>query len=239
MPTVFITGANRGIGFAFASQYSAAGWRVIAACRRPERAGELEGLARNNENLRIEKLDVTDSESLARLAGNLKEQAIDVLINCAGIYSGAAGRGVSEADESQTFGSMDAAAWDIVLRTNAIAPIMVTQALMPNIRLGKERKVVMISSMMGSIARDTSGSIAYRTSKAALNMGMRNIAAALKEEKITVVSFHPGWVKTDMGGAEADITAEESAAGMRGIIAKLTLDQSGSFLGYDGAVWPW
>jgi NAD(P)-dependent dehydrogenase (short-subunit alcohol dehydrogenase family) len=239
MPTVLVTGANRGIGFAFARRYAALGWEVVAACRKPGEAEALKELARESGKVRIEALDVTEGASIVSLAKRLSGVALDVLINGAGIYSGCAGMDAATADASQTFGSIDAAAWERVLRTNTIAPAMVTQALLPPILRGGAKKIVMISSMMGSIARQTSGAIAYRTSKAALNMAMRNIAEALRARGVTVVSFHPGWVKTDMGGPGADIAADESAAGMVQIIEGLTLQQSGSFIGYDGRTWPW
>ncbi len=239
MPTVLITGANRGIGLEFVNQYADDKCHVIAACRQSDSADTLQDLAKLNPSIQIETLDVTDQASIDALAGKLNGQAIDVLINCAGIYSGGSSTGVEHGDDTQTFGKIDPEAWDKVLRTNTIAPIMVTQAFTPHVLLGEEKKIVMLSSMMGSISRETTDSIAYRTSKAALNMAMRNVAQALREHHITVISFHPGWVRTDMGGSQADISTDESVTGMRKIIAGLTLEQSGSFLGYDGAVWPW
>lgn len=239
MPTVLITGANRGIGLEFANQYADEKWNVIAACRQPDKADTLQDLARLTSSIQIEKLDVTDQTSIDALASKLNGQAIDVLINCAGIYSGGSGTGIEHDDDTQTFGTIDPEAWDKVLRTNTIAPIMVTQAFTPHVLLGEQKKIVMLSSMMGSISRNTKGAIAYRTSKAALNMAMRNVAQALHEHQIAVVSLHPGWVRTDMGGSQAAISTDESVTGMRKIIADLTLEQSGSFLGYDGETWPW
>lgn len=234
--TVLITGANRGIGLELARQYLEAGWFVIATCRKPEAAQDLQHLAQKYPALRIEALEVTDFGGLKGFAARLDGVALDVLVNCAGIISGFEGAGP---DETQTFGSIEAGAWERVFRVNTIAPVMVTQALMPQLLAGKEKKVAMISSMMGSLARGQSGDIAYRTSKAALNMAMRTLVLPLSEQGIAISSYHPGWVKTDMGGPEADITVSQSAAGLRRQIEALTLKETGSFLGYDGAVWPW
>lgn len=235
MPTLLITGASRGLGLEFVRQYAAEGWQVIAACREPAKATALKALAANHPAIQLETLDVTDSTSITALAARLTGQAIDVLINNAGIYSGT---GIKD-DQSQSFGTLDSAAWLRVLQANTVAPLIVTQALMNNLRLGKDRKIVMISSMMGSINRAPGGAYAYRSSKAALNMAMRNLAGELRAEGFSVVSFHPGWVKTDMGGDGADISPETSVTGMRHLIAGLTADKSGAFLSYDGASLPW
>lgn len=237
MPTVLITGANRGIGFEFARQYARDGWQVVAACRDPARAGSLHQLAAAHPAIRIERLEVTDWPGVAALAERLKHSAVDVLIDNAGIASGAGHR----EDGAQIFGGIDPEAWDRVLRVNTIAPLMVAQAFLPQIMAGKERKIVMISSMMGSIAActGTGAVIAYRSSKAALNMAMRCAALALQDAGITVVSLHPGWVRTDMGGKDAEIDAETSVTGMRRLIAALSPADSGRFLGYDGREWPW
>ncbi|MDX2028778.1 MAG: SDR family oxidoreductase [Alphaproteobacteria bacterium] len=241
MSTVLITGASRGLGLEFVRQYAADGWNVIAACRAPDKAAELQMLAQN-KNVRIEALDVISAPSIATLAAKLKDTAIDVLINNAGVFSGTGrdGRHFMEAeDTTQSFGTLDPVAWDKVLQANAIAPIMVTQALVPNILKGKDRKIIMITSRMGSIEMAKEGDIAYRSSKAALNAAMKNISITLKSDQVIVVSFHPGWVKTDMGGANAEITPGESIAGMRKVIVGLTMKDSGKFLGYDGKIYPW
>jgi NAD(P)-dependent dehydrogenase (short-subunit alcohol dehydrogenase family) len=137
------------------------------------------------------------------------------------------------------FGSLDAAAWLDVLRVNTIAPVMVTEALVPNLALGANAKVIMLSSRYGSIELNLPDSIPYCSAKAALNMVMRKIALSLKPQQITVVSFHPGWVKTDMGGQNADIAPAVSVSGMRTVIAGLSLRETGLFLDYNGKPVPW
>ena len=240
MPTVLITGANRGLGLEFVRQYAREGWQVIAACRGPEKASALQALAREHAGVRIEALDVADAASLAACVGRLGDVAVDVLINNAGILSGNPKVSGVGRDDGQAFGALDSAAWARVLYVNSIAPIMVTEALFPCVRRGTGRKIVMISSRMGSIGETSAtGRMAYRTSKAALNAAMRNVALSLRDEGISVVSFHPGWVKTDMGGPDALLTADVSIAGMRKVIDGLTVAQSGQFLNYDGGAVAW
>jgi NAD(P)-dependent dehydrogenase (short-subunit alcohol dehydrogenase family) len=234
MSSVLITGASRGLGLEFTRQYAADGWDVIACCREPKKADKLQALAKDNKKIRIEPLDVSDFSAPAKLAEKLKGITLDILINNAGIYSGTD----AKHDDSQTFGTLNAEAWNTVLRTNTIAPIMVTQAFAP-LMAKKGAKIIMISSGMGSIEQAGEGVIAYRTSKAALNAAMHNIAMTLRPQHITVISFHPGWVKTDMGGSGADITPEQSVSGMRKTIVSLTEKQSGQFLRYSGEIIPW
>ncbi len=208
MPVVFITGASRGLGLEFTRQYAADGWAVIACCRQPEKAGKLQALAKANKKIRVEALDVADFAAPAKLADKLKGTSIDVLINNAGIYSGT----TAKHDDSQSFGTINAEAWNNVLRTNAIAPIMVTQALAATD--GARQRCQNHHDLEAVWARSSDageGAIAYRTSKAALNAAMCNIAITLKAQNIIVViAFHPGWVKTDMGGpgAEPDARAK-------------------------------
>jgi NAD(P)-dependent dehydrogenase (short-subunit alcohol dehydrogenase family) len=241
MSVVLITGSNRGLGFEFARQYAADGWQVIATCRAPNKAESLQKLKGQYPSVRIERLDVTDSDEIGVLAEKLKGVAVDVLINNAGIATGNGDPVWIDPDKNdQLFGSLDAQKWENVLRVNTIAPVMVTQALLPNIRQGKERKIAMLSSRCGSIAENMySDYIAYSTSKAALNMAMRNIAATLRADGIILASLNPGYVKTDMGGRDADITPEESVRGMRQVIASLTQQQTGQFFRYNGDKTPW
>ena len=241
MPTVLIPGASRGLGLEFARQYANDRWQVIATCRDPEKAEALQKLAQQYSSVQIEKLDVADQASIAALADKLKDTAIDILINNAGILSGSSSppEFSDKNDASQNIGSIDPKAWAKILEVNTIAPVMVSQAFLPHIRRGSERKIVMISSGWASIELTSPGYMAYRTSKTALNAAMRNVALTLAEEKIIVVSLGPGWVKTDMGGENADISPEASARGLRKVIAALTLEQSGQFLRYTGNIVPW
>jgi NAD(P)-dependent dehydrogenase (short-subunit alcohol dehydrogenase family) len=233
--TVLITGASRGLGLEFAHQYAHEGADVIACCRSPEKAEKLGAIARQHKNIRIEMLDVTDEKSIDALAVKLKDTAIDILINNAGIVSGGSGKN----DGSQDFGTIDPEAWDRVLRTNTIAPIMMTQAFAKQVARSRQRKIVMITSRMGSLTEMGGGYIAYRTSKAALNAAMRAILHNLGADNIIIANIHPGWVKTEMGGKDAEIDPQTSVGGMRRVIAGLSIGQSGAFLAYDGKSIAW
>jgi NAD(P)-dependent dehydrogenase (short-subunit alcohol dehydrogenase family) len=240
MPTIVITGANRGLGLEFADQYAADGWTVIATCRRPATADKLNTVASTSGKIRIEKLDAEDAVSIAQFVAALRNVALDVVINNAGVLSGnPKASSVADGDTTQELGTIDADAWMKVLSTNTIAPIMVTQALLPLMTGKGQRTIVNITSKMGSISEMGSGYIAYRTSKSALNAAMATITHDLNEQGITIVNLHPGWVQTDMGGPSAPLLPKESVNGMRHTIARLTLKDSGRFLSYDGKTIPW
>jgi len=231
MPAVLITGANRGLGFELARQYLADGWRVIAACRDPGTARALNDLAaESGGKLTIVTLDVTEASSIRQAAVALKDIAIDLLINCAGII------GVS----GQRLGHVDYESWARVLDVNTMGPLRVLDAFADNIARSERKLAVTITSGMGSLGDTTSGgSIAYRSSKAAVNMVMRSAAIDLKGRGIICVVINPGWVKTDMGGPGAPLTPQESVTAMRRVIAKLGPPQSGKFFHYDGSEYPW
>jgi NAD(P)-dependent dehydrogenase (short-subunit alcohol dehydrogenase family) len=244
MPTVLITGSNRGLGLEFTRQYAAEdGWTVIATCRTPDKAEALRQLAEEHFTIRIEQLDVTDQANIATLADKLKNEVLDLLINNAGIASGLVSSrtpGFGYDEEDQKLGKINVKGWENILRINTIAPVMMTQTFLPNLRLSQAGKIVMLSSRMGSIEHTKSTEdMAYRTSKAALNMAMRTLALSLLNEKIIVISVNPGWVQTDMGGQSADITPEKSVGKMRKLIEGLTMKQSGQFFRYDGTTIPW
>ncbi|MEE3282709.1 MAG: SDR family oxidoreductase [Pseudomonadota bacterium] len=228
-PSVVITGANRGIGLELVSQYLADDWQVYACCRRPELATQLAGLALNS-TLSIHQLDVANPESVKKLSLALLEQPIDLLINNAGIYGG----------ERQSFGDIDYDQWKQVLDVNTLGPYRVSTALANQVGNSERRLMVNISSAMGSIERYTTGGhYIYRSSKAALNMVTVNLAHDLRSRGITVLSVHPGWVRTDMGGSSADISTQTSAAGLRQLISNSTIDDSGRFFSWDGSALPW
>lgn len=226
MPTVLITGSNRGIGLAFAEHCGDAGWRVIATCRDPARA---EALGRLKGDVEVHALDVSDQASVVGLAGELDAEPIDVLINNAGV-SGRSG---------EEFGSIDGAAWEQAFRVNAIAPIRMAEAFVDRIARSERRLIICLTSRMGSIAEAPGGAYAYRTSKAALNMAARNLARDLGARGISVVLFHPGWVRTDMGGPSAPLTPRESVRRMWRKIDDLGAADSGRFFDCDGAIVPW
>ena len=226
MPTVLITGANRGIGLEFARQYAADGWRVFATCREPDAAGELRALA---GEISLHRLDVTDAGQIAALADGLAGEAVDLLINNAGV----SGRGGSD------FGRIDYGIWEETLRVNALAPARVTEAFAPHLERGGGKRVVAISSRLGSVSEMSGGHLIYGTSKAALNATIKTLAADLRGSGIVAAVLHPGWVATDMGGAGAPTSAEASVAAMRKIIASLGPSDSGRFFDYGGGEIPW
>ena len=227
MPSVLITGANRGLGLEFTRQYAADGWRVFAACRDPAGARDLAAV---EGDVSAETLDVDDGPQVAALANKLSGQPIDVLINNAGIYG----------PKNVTRDTVVYDAWGQVFRTNAMSPLAVSAALAANVAQGGQKKIITLSSIMGSIAEnDSSGDFIYRSSKAAVNAVMKSLAGDLKSEGITVAVLHPGWVRTDMGGPDAAIEAPESVTGMRAVIAGLKESDSGRFLNYGGTEIPW
>ncbi|RMD62229.1 MAG: SDR family oxidoreductase [Alphaproteobacteria bacterium] len=230
MPTVLLTGANRGIGLEFARSFAADGWRVIACCRNPDKARDLKALAATApEQISVRRLDVTDGLKVASLARELADVAIDVLLNNAGVYGPRTG-----------FGETDYDAWLPVFAVNTLAPMRMAERFVEHVARSERRLIVNISSRMGSITENTTGgAYIYRSSKAALNMVGKSLAIDLAERGIAVVAFHPGWVQTDMGGPNAQITVAESVAGMRRLIDRLTIDDSGRFYAYDGREIPW
>lgn len=220
MPTVLITGASRGIGREFARRYAADGWRVVATCREPS-ASDLGGA--------VYPLDVEDPASVAALRAELEGEPIDLLINNAGVFGP---RGV-------TVGSIDFEAWDAVLRTNVLGAIRVAEAFAPNVAASQRRTMAFLSSRMGSIADSGGGEYIYRSSKAALNMAVRSLSVDLSGKGVICLLFHPGWVRTDMGGPSAAIDAAASVAGMRAVIDRATTADTGRFFSYDGTDLPW
>ncbi|WP_333874500.1 SDR family oxidoreductase [Methylobacter sp.] len=230
MATVLITGANRGLGLEFCRQYSKQGWHVIACSRNPDDAFDLNNLA-SHHNIQLETLDVSEFGQIDALSQKLAGLPIDVLINNAGIYTDNGNNG---------FGKLDYQAWTKSLLVNTQAPLKMAEAFLPQIKCSDKKLIVNISSLMGSMAdNDSGGSIFYRSSKAALNAAMKSLAIELKNQSVGVLIFHPGWVKTDMGGPNALINAEQSVTGMRTLIEGFSLDQSGSFVKYDGTPMPW
>lgn len=228
MPTLFITGTSRGIGLELTRLYAAAGWKVLAACRAPDTATALVALSTEGQ-VTVERLDVTDDDAVDAVAAKYTGFAIDLLINNAGIYG--------DRDASMQIG--DFRTYRRVMATNAVAPMKVTLALLPSLKLSSGSKILSISSRMGSVGLGSGGSYVYRSSKAALNAAMRNLAMDLKPLGIACAVAHPGWVRTDMGGSGADLTAQESAAGLKAVADGLDITTTGRFFNYDGAEIPW
>lgn len=228
MNNVLITGANRGIGLEFTKQYLHDGWQVIACCRETP-APDLSALqAQFKDQLQIFALDVGNSAQIEALANKLKDSVIDVLINNAGVFP------------ESSFGDNDEEAWLHAFKINSIAPLKMTEAFLPLVAKSQHKKVVTLSSKMGSIEDNTSGgSYIYRSSKTAANMVMKSLSIDLKAYGVACAVLHPGWVLTDMGGPNALINTEQSVSGLRKVIADLTLNNTGRFIAYDGKVIPW
>jgi NAD(P)-dependent dehydrogenase (short-subunit alcohol dehydrogenase family) len=236
MPTALVTGANRGLGFEFTRQYLGEGWTVVAACREPGDAAALSDLGQKYSALRVIRLDVTDAETVRQSATDLGGMAIDVLINNAGVFGPNESR---DNDWRQNFGHMDYAVWADVLRTNTMGPMRITEAFIDNVAASEQKKIITVSSGLGSIAGTGGGYLAYRSSKAAVNMVMATLAAEFAPLEIIVALLDPGWCRTDMGGSAAAHDPADSVARMRNQIASLTLADSGSFRHHGGESLPW
>jgi NAD(P)-dependent dehydrogenase (short-subunit alcohol dehydrogenase family) len=228
---VVITGANRGIGLEFVRRYLQRGDRVDAGVRHPESAHELKALeAASGKRLRVFACDVANESSVRAFAEAIgNDTSVDLLVNNAGIFG-----------SRQSLAEMDFADLARTFDTNALGTLRVTLALLSHLRRGSVRKIVNISSKVGSIADNTtSGYYGYRMSKAALNIATKNLAIDLREEKFTVLAVHPGWVQTAMGGPNAPTTIEESVQGLMREIDRRGLEDSGAFFDFTGNALPW
>jgi NAD(P)-dependent dehydrogenase (short-subunit alcohol dehydrogenase family) len=233
-PTALITGSNRGIGLEFARQYAARGWKVIATCRDPAGAADLKALAAEYPGqLEIVALDVTDFARVDALAAQYESRPIDLLLHNAGIGGGS----------TQFFGAMDFDAYAQVLAVNAIAPLKISEAFFENVQASRDRKIVAVSSSEGSIGGVKQARLYfYRSSKAALNMEMRNLAMQLKGRGIAVGLVNPGMTDTDfMAGLPKRMLrpTEQAVADMMRNIDALSVATTGSFMEYDGNPIPW
>jgi len=230
MPSVLVTGSNRGIGLEWCRQYAEADWRVFATCRHPQTADALHTLAGTHPRLTVHRLDVTQPESVYALRAELLDETIDVLVNNAGVYLEKYAPTVAlRYDE-----------WMQTLEVNTLGPMRVTEALVELVALSRRKLVVSITSHMGSIAEIAApGDTYYRSSKAALNAAMKGLSIALGERGIGVLLLHPGWVKTRMGGRDAPLPPAESVAGMRKLVDEFRMDMSGRFFRYNGTEIPW
>jgi NAD(P)-dependent dehydrogenase (short-subunit alcohol dehydrogenase family) len=231
MPSTLITGSNRGLGLEFARQYAADRWQVYATCRNPNSASELRKLAdASDQNVQVLALDVTDLASIKAAAAALDGQAIDLLLNNAGVGG----------PRGQTIGNIDYDAWAKVLDVNTMGPLRVSEAFVENVARSERKLVVTLTSGMGSIGDNTSGgAFAYRSSKAAVNMVMRSLAIDLAPRGITCLVINPGWVQTDMGGPHGTQTPAEHISKLRRLIEDLGPEHSGKFFNHDGRVFAW
>ncbi len=238
MPSLLVTGANRGLGLAFTRHYSANGWKVTATCREPETATELRRLAeKSGGKVTIEKLDVLDHGAIDALAARQRGRSLDLLINNAGIVGPFP---YAEHLKRQRFGTLDYDLWGEVLRTNSIAPAKMAEAFFDSLLLGQNPKIVSISSTVGSNAECTIPTYLYGSSKAALNKIMTMLAETLRKHGIIVALLCPGHAKTRMGlETSATVEVEESITRMCKIIAGLTMADTGTFTRYDGESIAW
>lgn len=226
MTTVLVTGANRGIGLEFVRQCAEAGDRVVATCRDPEAAAELQALAAGSVGrVRILALDVASDASVRRFKTELGGEPIDILVANAGVM------GPSRQHQP---GDLDFEGWLDTLSVNVLGPVRVAEAVQANLRAGQGRKAVAITSGMGSIGGTNGGYFAYRSSKAALNMAWRNLAHAWRGDGMICVAMSPGWVRTDMGGPGAELTPAQSVGAMRKLIDRFALRDSGRFVSVKG-----
>ncbi|MDD1780175.1 SDR family oxidoreductase [Enterovibrio sp. ZSDZ35] len=227
MNHVLVTGAGRGIGLEMVKQLLKRGDFVLATFRGTEPPPSLLSLA--CANLEFHPLRVTHAKDIETLAETLEGRTIDLLINNAGIIG----------PKHQAYNDMDVSGWLETFEINTIAPLMITTALIPNLTLSSNPRVITISSQMGALNRDAKGMLAYRSSKAAVNKVMQVLSLELKEQGITVCPVHPGWVKTDMGGDKADITTQESADGILALADRLSIENSGTFFTWEGNFHEW
>lgn len=235
-PTIFITGANRGIGFEFVHQLADKDWQIIATARKPNKADELQKLAEEHPNVRIEKLDVTSDRDIARLVKRLVDTPIDVLLLNAA-------RGPRQPTATAPLKRQDFDVAPDYFAVNAIGPMKVTQAFMPNVKASQRKQIIVMSSDSGSFVAGSQLPILYhyKASKAALNMYFHTLAFETKRRGVTVVMLHPGMVGTNEQLAKfpGAMTPTESVGQMLDVIDALTPADNGRFIDYRGETMPW
>jgi NAD(P)-dependent dehydrogenase (short-subunit alcohol dehydrogenase family) len=246
--TVLITGANSGLGLEFTKQYAALGWTVIATHRRHDVPESLAAVVAQHPNVRVAHMDVSSIEDVKEAAAKLKGLPIDVLINNAGVYSDRSACRTENCEgegDTQTFGNLDYALFDLIMATNVRGTLVVSESLIDNVRASKQKKIIAISSTNGSLTKPLPGpqGIAYRSSKSALNRAMQLVAVKEKPEGVIVLMLHPGTVITERlernRGLPDTVEMTPSVEGMIKLIAKVTIKDTGKFWQYDGKVAPW
>jgi NAD(P)-dependent dehydrogenase (short-subunit alcohol dehydrogenase family) len=228
---VLITGASRGIGLEMVKYGIEHNWRIFACCRHPQQADSLLDLAKlANGRVSVHVADMYELATIQALSYELRNEAIDILFNNAGIYG----------SDKNKFGHVDVQSWINTFQVNSIAPLKVSEALIEQLRMGKQKIIACMSSKMASMDDNSSGgSYIYRSSKAALNAVVKSMSIDLREDGIKCVALHPGWVKTEMGGPNAEISTRESVKSLFNILLSLKPEDSGRFIDIDGADIPW
>lgn len=228
---ILITGANRGIGLEMVKYAAEQGWRVFACCRNPHNAQQLFNIAKlSNGQISVHIADMMELSTLQALSYELRNDPIDILVNNAGIYG----------PDKNTFGAVDVEGWLQAFQVNSIAPLKMVEALAEQLNMGRRKIVACMSSKMGSMQDNGYGnSYIYRSSKAALNAVVKSLSIDLKDRQVISVALHPGWVKTDMGGPDAEISTRESVERLFATLSGLTLNDSGRFIDIDGSDIPW
>jgi len=225
--TVLITGTNKGLGLEFVKQFAIEGYQVIACTRKINKKDELHQLQEKFKTISICKLDIANFSSIDQFA-KLFKKPIDILINNAGVYP------------DSSIDHVDYKAWLDAFKINTLAAFKMTKAFLPHLKKGRLKKIASLTSKMGSIDDNSGGGeYIYRSSKTALNMVMKSLSIDLKPFDLSVITIHPGWVRTDMGGPNGLIDVDESVAGMKRQIDKLTIRTTGQFIAYDGKKIPW
>ncbi len=231
MSNIMIVGATRGIGLELTKQYSEEGNSVIACARDTGSASLLDDLASGKDNISIEQLDVANPSSIEEASNKIGDTAIDTVIIVAGAVGGM--------PENQSIDNIDVEEWHRTLDTNTIGPLLVAKAFKDNLVASGNGNLMILSSQLGASTWPMGGMYIYSTTKAAVGKAGKILSLDWAEEPITVSIMHPGWVQTDMGGPTAEITAEESASGIRNVINGLTKEDSGNFYKWNGEIHPW
>ena len=232
MSNVMIVGATRGIGLELTKQYADEGNNVIACARDTDAASLLDELTSGSDNITIEQLDIADPSSIEAAAGRIGDDTIDTVIIVAGAVGG-------DPTNQQSIDNIDIEEWHRNLDTNTIGPLLVARAFKQNLVTSGNGNLMILSSQLGASTWPMGGMYIYSTTKAAVGKVGKILSLDWAAEPITVSIMHPGWVRTDMGGPQAEITAEESASGIRNVIAGLSKEDSGNFYKWNGEIRPW
>jgi NAD(P)-dependent dehydrogenase (short-subunit alcohol dehydrogenase family) len=232
VPSVLITGSNRGLGLEWARHYAEKGWSVYASCRHPSEAHDLQRLSATHNHLSIHRMDVTRPDEINAAAVELRKKSIDVLVSNAGVYL--------EKHKRIGLQRLDYQDWEYTFQVNTLGPVRLAEAFSEHLVRSSRRLLAVVSTHMASIADITDpGDYYYRSTKAALNAAMEGIAQELRAEGIGLLLLHPGWVRTRMGGEGTDLLPPESVGGMAELIERFSLAQTGKFFRYDGVEMPW